>query len=65
MPPDIREWLERQAAEHRRSLNGELLICLEEARALREKNARRKQNLEALEQARTMRETGQQENHVG
>lgn len=32
MPPDVRDWLKAQAAEHRRSLNSELLMILDEVR---------------------------------
>ncbi|MER2529184.1 MAG: Arc family DNA-binding protein [Candidatus Competibacter denitrificans] len=36
MPLEIQEWLRQQATAHRRSMNGELTVCLEEARKLRE-----------------------------
>jgi hypothetical protein len=31
LPPEIRDWLERNAAQNRRSINGEIIICVEEA----------------------------------
>lgn len=31
IPDDLYELLKRRAAEHRRSINGEILVCLEEA----------------------------------
>ncbi len=39
MPPEVRKWLEDQAAAHRRSLNSEILICLEEVRRMRQEPA--------------------------
>lgn len=36
MPLEIQEWLKGQAVAHRRSINGELTVCLEESRQLRE-----------------------------
>lgn len=39
MSSDVRRWLEEQATVHRRSLNSEILICLEEVRRMRQEPA--------------------------
>lgn len=36
MPPDVRNWVAQQATHNKRSLNSELLVCLEEVRKMRE-----------------------------
>lgn len=36
IPPDLREWIKQQAVANKRSLNSEVLVCLEEVRRMRE-----------------------------
>lgn len=46
MPIDIHEWLEQQAIAHRRSMNGELRVCLEEARKMRDAETAKPQRVQ-------------------
>lgn len=39
MPIEVRRWLEDQAVAHRRSLNSEILVCLEEVRRMQQEPA--------------------------
>lgn len=39
VPVEIREWLHRQAANNRRSVNAEMMTCLEEVRRIRDRQA--------------------------
>lgn len=40
LPPDLRKWLDKKAAENHRSLNGEVVVAVEQYRKQQEAHAK-------------------------
>lgn len=36
VPPEVHAWVKKEAVNNRRSVNSEILVCLEETRRMRE-----------------------------
>jgi len=50
MPPDLKQWLAAEAAQHDRSMNKEAIRLLEEARALRESTSAPRRDVKTVAQ---------------
>lgn len=44
LPTELRDWLKRRAANNHRSMNGEIVSILEEARVVERWNAKQRQD---------------------